>query len=224
MHHASDWLDLAHQPAVAGIQPDEAPWAVLSRLSSLMWDPAVIGTVDPRACLGACVHIGAGTIVEPGAVIKGPAWIGENCVIRSGAYLRENVVVGNDAVLGNSSEFKNCVIFDRAEIPHFNYVGDSVVGHRGHLAAGVILSNVRLDRGEVTIRLNDGSRIATGLKKFGAIIGDEAEIGCNSVISPGSLIGRGALIYPCTHWNGVLESRHMVQNTQSLRVRPRKTD
>jgi len=153
-------------------------------------------------------------------VIIGPAWIGKNCRLRSGCYLRENVIVGNDAVLGNSCEFKNCVIFNNAQIPHFNYVGDSIVGYKAHLAAGVILSNVRLDKKEISVQYKEG-KIATGLKKFGAIIGDMAEIGCNSVISPGSLIGRGSLIYPLTHFGGVLPEQTVLKVRQQLAFLPR---
>lgn len=174
-----------------------------------------------QAWVGEHVRLGRGSVVEPGAVVKGPAWIGEDCQIRAGAYLRENVVVGNGVVLGNSCEFKNCVLFDEAEIPHFNYVGDSIVGHRGHLGAGVILSNVRLDRQPVKVAFDDGERVDTGLRKFGAIVGDHAEIGCNAVISPGSILGRGSVIYPCTPWRGVLEANCVVQYQPSLRIRPR---
>ena len=149
---------------------------------------------------------GASTIIEQGAVVKGPAWIGDRCEIRAGCYIRENVVVGNDAVLGNSCEFKNCIIFDGAQVPHFNYVGDSILGHKAHLGAGVILSNVRLDHAEVIVRGPDRAA-PTGLKKFGAIVGDRAEIGCNSVLSPGSLIGRDAIIHPGVQWKGVLPAK-----------------
>jgi len=173
--------------------------------------------------IGEQVFVGRGTVIEPGAVIKGPAWIGNDCVIRPGCFIRENTVVGNGAVLGNSCEFKNCVVFDEAEIPHFNYVGDSIVGYKGHLGAGVILSNVRLDRREVKVAFDDGSRVDTGLKKFGAIIGDQAEIGCNAVISPGSVIGRRSIIYPCAPWRGVLAQDSVVQYQPSLRIRPRQS-
>jgi len=198
-------------------------WAVLSNLKNLCTEiePAMHGSTFGTPWIGEQVFIGQNTVVEHGAVIKGPAWIGKNCQIRAGAYIRENVVVGDGAVLGNSCEFKNCVVFDEAEIPHFNYVGDSVVGYKGHLGAGVILSNVRLDRMPVKIAFDDGERVDTGLRKFGAIVGDRAEIGCNAVISPGSIIGRSSVIYPCTPWRGVLNESSVVQYQPALRVRPR---
>jgi NDP-sugar pyrophosphorylase family protein len=155
-------------------------------------------------------------------MIQGPAWIGEGCHIRNGAYIRENVVVGDGVVLGNSCEFKNCLIFDEAQIPHFNYVGDSILGYKAHLGAGAILSNVRLDHASVSVAAPEGA-LATGLKKFGAIVGDHAEIGCNAVLSPGSIIGRKSIIYPGTSWRGVLPENSMAKMfPQTLQVVPRQ--
>ena len=130
------------------------------------------------------------------------------------------MIVGNGAVLGNSCEFKNCIVFDEAQVPHFNYVGDSIIGYKGHLGAGVILSNVKLDRSEITIS-SKGGMIPTGLKKFGAIIGDHAEIGCNAVLSPGSIIGRHTIIYPGAQWRGVAPENSIVRFRQALDVIPR---
>ena len=128
------------------------------------------------------------------------------------------MVVGNGVVLGNSCEFKNCLIFDEAQIPHFNYVGDSILGYKSHLGAGAILSNVRLDHAPVKIAAPEGV-IETGLKKFGAIIGDHAEIGCNSVLSPGSIIGRDSIIYPGTSWRGVLPENSIAKTEpQTLKI------
>jgi UDP-N-acetylglucosamine diphosphorylase / glucose-1-phosphate thymidylyltransferase / UDP-N-acetylgalactosamine diphosphorylase / glucosamine-1-phosphate N-acetyltransferase / galactosamine-1-phosphate N-acetyltransferase len=206
MFPAGDYLDLA-RTAHGGLFADAEPvWSVLSLISSYLdsnLKPAVLGVVHPKAEIGDRVFIGEGTVVEAGAVIKGPAWIGRNCQVRSGCYIRENVITGDGCVLGNSCEFKNCILFDGCEVPHFNYVGDAILGHKAHLGAGVILSNVRLDRGEVRVR-RGAERIGTGLKKFSAIIGDHAEIGCNSVINPGSLIGRRCVIHPLSNFSGVL--------------------
>ena len=154
-------------------------------------------------------------------MIKGPAWIGENCQIRNGCYIRENVIVGDGAVLGNSCEFKNCILFDEAQVPHFNYVGDSILGYRAHLGAGVILSNVKLDHSEITVATRDGL-IPTGLRKFGALLGDQAEIGCNSVLSPGSVIGRETILYPGTQWRGVAPENSIVKHRQEQQIIPRR--
>ncbi len=167
------------------------------------------------------MFVGAGTIVEQGAVLKGPAWIGEKCHIRSGCYVRENVVVGNGVVLGNSCEFKNSIIFDEAQVPHFNYVGDSILGYHAHLGAGVILSNVKLDHSEIAVAAAEGN-IATGLTKFGAIVGDRTEIGCNAVINPGSVLGRDCLVYPGVNFRGVLSPGSVVKLRQEVQVLERR--
>ena len=199
-------------------------WDALKQLGSYLQfrlQPAIHGRLIGKPFISGAVFIGKGTVIEHGAMIKGPAWIGEGCEIRNGCYIRENVIAGNGVVMGNSSEFKNCILFNDAEIPHFNYVGDSIVGHKGHLAAGVILSNVRLDRAEITVTYKGGI-IPTGLRKFGAIIGDRAEIGCNSVLSPGSIIGRNCLMYPGTQWRGAAPENSIIKCRQPLEIVPRR--
>ena len=199
-------------------------WDALKQIGSYLQfrlQPAIEGRLIGKPFISGAVFIGPGTVVEHGAMIKGPAWIGEGCEIRNGCYIRENVIVGNGVIMGNSSEFKNSIIFDEAEIPHFNYVGDSIVGFKGHLAAGVILSNVRLDRAEITVT-HKGGIIPTGLRKFGAIIGDRAEIGCNSVLSPGSIIGRNTLMYPGTQWRGAAPENSIIKFKQPLEIIPRR--
>jgi UDP-N-acetylglucosamine diphosphorylase / glucose-1-phosphate thymidylyltransferase / UDP-N-acetylgalactosamine diphosphorylase / glucosamine-1-phosphate N-acetyltransferase / galactosamine-1-phosphate N-acetyltransferase len=119
--------------------------------------------------------------------------------------------------MGNSCEFKNSILFDEAQVPHFNYVGDSILGYRTHLGAGVILSNVKLDHGEIAVAAADGN-IATGLTKFGAIVGDRTEIGCNAVINPGSVLGRDCIIYPGTNFRGVLPHASIVKVRQEQQI------
>src|SRR6266496_3067056 len=125
--------------------------------------------------------------------------------------------ISNSVFMGNSCEFKNCILFDEVQVPHFNYVGDSILGYHAHLGAGVILSNVRLDSGEIAVVAPERS-IPTGLKKFGAIVGDRTEIGCNAVINPGSVIGRDCMIYPTVNFRGVLPDGSMVKLRQELQV------
>jgi UDP-N-acetylglucosamine diphosphorylase / glucose-1-phosphate thymidylyltransferase / UDP-N-acetylgalactosamine diphosphorylase / glucosamine-1-phosphate N-acetyltransferase / galactosamine-1-phosphate N-acetyltransferase len=222
---AADFLDLSHTDHASLFRDSVPVWEALKQIGLYLQqrlEPKMNGTIFGHPFIGDHVTIGSGTSIENGATILGPAWIGNNCKIRSGCYIRENVIVGSGVVLGNSCEFKNCIIFDEAQIPHFTYVGDSILGYKAHLAAGVILSNVRLDRGEVSVRYQE-TKIPTGLRKFGAVVGDKAEIGCNSVISPGSLIGRGSLIYPLTHFSGVLAQNTILQNHQNLRTIPRES-
>ncbi|HWB58982.1 MAG TPA: UDP-N-acetylglucosamine diphosphorylase, partial [Chthoniobacteraceae bacterium] len=173
------YLDLSHTEHRMLFENAANVWDALKQISSYLkfrLQPAMHGRLIGKPFISNAVFIGQGTVIEQGAMIKGPAWIGENCEIRNGCYIRENVIVGNGAVLGNSCEFKNSIIFDEAQIPHFNYVGDSIVGYKGHLGAGVILSNVKLDHSEVLVTGGHGL-IPTGLKKFGAIVGDGVEIG-----------------------------------------------
>jgi len=220
---AADFLDLSKTEHTSLFQDSKPVWEALKQIHSYLessLQPAMKGKMLGAPFIDDRVTIGPGTVIENGACLKGPAWIGSNCEIRSGCYIRGNVIIGNGVVLGNSCEFKNCIVFDEAQIPHFSYVGDSILGYKAHLAAGVILSNVRLDRGEISVR-HRGGKIPTGLRKFGAIVGDKAEIGCNSVISPGSIIGRGSLIYPLTHFTGVLAANTILQNHQNLRTIPR---
>jgi len=217
-------LDLDHTDHRKLFENAVNAWDALRQIGSYLqfrMQPAIHGRLIGKPFISGAVFIGRGTVIEHGAMIKGPAWIGENCEIRNGCYIRENVIVGNGVIMGNSSEFKNCIVFDEAEVPHFNYVGDSIVGFKGHLAAGVILSNVRLDRAEITVPHHSGI-IPTGLRKFGAIIGDRAEIGCNSVLSPGSIIGRNCLMYPGTQWRGVAPENSIIKHRQAVDIIPRR--
>ncbi|MCX8109202.1 MAG: UDP-N-acetylglucosamine diphosphorylase [Verrucomicrobiae bacterium] len=173
------------------------------------------------AWIGDKVFIGEGTIVEDGAMIKGPAIIGRNCEIRHNAYVREHVIVGDGCVVGNSCELKHCILFNNVQVPHFNYVGDSILGYRAHLGAGVKISNVKLVPGNVSVHW-EGQEIDTGLRKFGAVIGDEVEIGCNAVLNPGSIIGRRSLIYPNVSWRGVLPESHIAKNESPIHVIARR--
>ena len=155
------------------------------------------------------------------ATIIGPAYIGANTDIRPGAFIRGNVITGEGCVLGNSSEFKNCLLLDRVQAPHFNYVGDSILGNGAHLGAGAICSNLRLDQAEVTVRLSDRT-VKTGLKKFGAILGDKAEVGCNAVLNPGTLLGPRALVMPALAFGGYLPADTIARVRQSVTTMARR--
>ena len=148
------------------------------------------------------VLIGKDVTIEEGATILPPTVICDGAVIRQGAYIRGSVFIGKGAVVGHSTEVKNSILMERAEAPHFNYVGDSILGNHAHIGAGVILSNLKADKSTVTIKGN--TSLSTGMRKLGATLGDGAEIGCNSVLNPGSVIGKGSTIYPLTSWRGFL--------------------
>jgi NDP-sugar pyrophosphorylase family protein len=218
------YLDLNHTEHRMLFESSPNVWDALKQIVAYLQfrlKPSIQGRTIGKPFISGAVFIGKGTVVEQGAMIKGPAWIGEGCEIRNGCYIRENVIVGSGCVLGNSCEFKNSIIFDEAQIPHFNYVGDSIVGYRGHLGAGVILSNVKLDHSEITVAA-PGGPVPTGLKKFGAIIGDRAEIGCNSVLNPGSIIGRNTILYPGTQWRGVAAADSVIKTKQTYEIVARR--
>ncbi|MDX6765538.1 MAG: UDP-N-acetylglucosamine diphosphorylase [Candidatus Methylacidiphilales bacterium] len=206
MFAPSTLLDLASTAHATLFDGAGQAWEVLPRIAAYLdanLRPGNHGRVVGTPHIGGRVFIGEGTVVEPGACILGPAWIGKDCHIRHGAYIREQVIVGDGCVVGNSTEIKNSVLFNGVQVPHFSYVGDSILGHRVHLGAGVILSNFRLDGRPIMVRAG-GDKIPSGLRKFGAIIGDRAEVGCHSVLNPGSVLGREALVYPGTIWQGFL--------------------
>jgi NDP-sugar pyrophosphorylase family protein len=177
------------------------------------------------AFIGEKVFIGKDTVIEDGAMIKGPAIIGQGCQIRHNAYIRENVIIGDGCVVGNSSELKNSLLFNNAQAPHFNYVGDSILGHKAHLGAGVKISNYKLFPGNIEVEV-DGVPFDTGLRKFGALLGDGVEIGCNAVLNPGSILGRGAVVYPNVFWRGILPDNTIAKNKAGVDVvvkRPRES-
>jgi NDP-sugar pyrophosphorylase family protein len=220
MFKPSDLFDLSQTDHAALFDGCDYAWDALKKLTEYVAAsvrPALRNRCDGVAWIGERVFIGEGTVVEDGVMIKGPAIIGCNCEIRHNAYLRENVIVGNDCVVGNSCELKHALLFNRCHVPHFNYVGDSILGFKAHLGAGVVLSNVKLLPGNVTVEI-DGKRLDTGLRKFGALLGDGVEIGCNAALNPGSIIGRNAVVYPCTNWRGVLAASAIAKHKPALEV------
>lgn len=208
-----DLFDLAQFSFPQLFDGCRAAWEALGKIGEFLarhLQPGNHGRILGTPYIAADVSIGEGTVIEHGAVIKGPAIIGRNCEIRSSAYVRGNVIVGDGCVLGNASEFKNAVLFPGAQVPHFSYVGDSILGHKAHLGAGVILSNLKSTQGNVMVNGKD-----TGLRKFGALIGDGADIGCNCVLTPGSIIGRGSILYPNVLWRGVCPPDSIVKLRQA---------
>jgi len=223
MFRAENFLDLKQISFPELFDGCEHVWDALKNLSAFIKEriqPARLGTTVGTPYIADDVFIGKGTVVEHGAVIKGPAIVGENCQIRSSAYIRGDVIIGNDCVLGNASEFKNSVLFNGAQVPHFSYVGDSILGFKAHLGAGVILSNVKSMKSNVTVKY--GNDIDTGLRKFGAIIGDGCDIGCNCVLNPGSVIGRNTILYPNILWRGVCPADSIVKLRQQLEIIERR--
>lgn len=225
MFKPEDLFDLSQTEHRSIFEDCEHAWEALGRIGDYLKTNLKSGLhnqCDGVAWVGENVFIGEGTFLEDGVMIKGPAIIGRNCRIRHNAYFRENVIVGDGCVVGNSSELKNALLFNQCETPHYNYVGDSILGYKAHLGAGVKISNLKVTRSNVVID-HDGQRIETGLRKFGALIGDRTEIGCNAVLNPGSILGRDCLVYPNVSWRGVLPSGHIAKNLAQVEVVARKS-
>ncbi|MCC6414600.1 MAG: UDP-N-acetylglucosamine diphosphorylase [Opitutaceae bacterium] len=205
--------------AFAGHFPtDVAPWEWLKRIGPALATHrfgAAGQKLPPGVHVEGLVHLDPTVKLPPHATIIGPVWIGPRTEIRPGAYLRGNVIVGADCVLGNACEFKNSLLMDRVQVPHFNYVGDSILGSGAHLGAGVVCSNLRLDQAEITVDAG-GQRVKTGLRKFGAIFGEGAEAGCNAVLMPGTLLGKRALVMPLTPFGGHLAEDMIVRDRPAL--------
>jgi len=243
MFKAADLFDLTQTEHAAIFDGCEFAWDALKKIELYL---AKVPRQNPPprfpgASIGDRVIIGAGTVVEPGTMIKGPAIIGKNCQIRHNAYIRENVIIGDNCVVGNASELKNALLFNGAQVPHYNYVGDSILGHKAHLGAGVKISNVKLFPGNVTVvvpgseftvqgskgeaagnlkhgtlNLKPGTILDTGLRKFGALLGDGAEAGCNAVLNPGSILGRNTVVYPNVFWRGTLPTNMIAKNKAEI--------
>lgn len=161
------------------------------------------------------VFISKDAYVSPSSYIKGPCLIDSKAEIRHCAFIRGNVIVGKNSIVGNSSELKNCILFNSVQVPHFNYVGDSIMGYKSHIGAGVILSNLKSNRSFITVNIN-GEKIETNLKKFGAIIGDFVEIGCNSVLNPGTVIGKNSIIYPLSSVRGYIPENKIFKSKDNI--------
>lgn len=209
-----DLFDLTHTRAAQMLEGCEYPWEALVLIGKTVL--AVGKMLDPEryAHPQEDVWIAKSASVAPTASITGPCIIGENTEVRPGAFIRGNVLVGDGAVVGNSSELKNCILFDGVQVPHYNYVGDSILGYKAHMGAGAITSNVKGDKKNVIV--HGEAQYDTGRKKFGAMLGDLAEIGCNSVLNPGTVIGRDSQVYPLSSVRGVVPARSIVKGERGV--------
>lgn len=191
------------------------PWEVLPKIESFIIELGNTLSLEEYDKVGENVWIAKSATVAPTACINGPTIIGKNAEIRHCAFIRGKAIVGEGAVVGNSTELKNVILFDNVQVPHYNYVGDSILGYKAHMGAGAITSNVKSDKSLVCIKADD-EKIETGIKKVGAFLGDYAEIGCNSVLCPGSIIGRKSTIYPLSRVRGVVPSNTIYKNQTEI--------
>lgn len=178
------------------------PWEALPKIKDIIIELGKTLPADRYDMVGENIWIAKSASVAPTASINGPCIIDEEAEIRHCAFIRGNAVVGKGAVVGNSTELKNVILFNKVQVPHYNYVGDSILGYKAHMGAGSITSNVKSDKTLVKVHTNP--EIETGLKKFGAMLGDEVEVGCNSVLNPGTVIGKNSNIYPVSCVRGVV--------------------
>ncbi|NLN26848.1 MAG: hypothetical protein GX161_01410 [Firmicutes bacterium] len=218
MFNPTDYFDLAgceYADLFAGVR---YVWQALERLEEYIDErlvPEILGRVAPGAFVSDRVWLGPGAVVEPGAVIKGPAIIGAGTVVRHGAYIRESCLIGRDCVVGHATEIKRSVMLDGSQAPHFNYVGDSILGRRTNLGAGTRCANMKNDHSTVVVRAS-GRAVDTGLSKLGAVLGDDVQTGCNVVTSPGTLVGPGCRVYAGAVLRGVYPPRTLVKVRQIL--------
>ena len=212
-------FDFSHTVLGDMLQKCHHPWEALGQIGIWIREVGAHLPQEEYDRVDEGVWIAKSAVISPLATLIGPCIIGQEAEIRAGAFVRGSVAIGKGAVVGNSTELKNAVLFDRVQVPHFNYVGDSVLGFGAHLGAGAIISNVRADRGEVVVR--QGKReFPTGRKKVGAIVGDGAEVGCNAVLCPGCVLGRECVIYPLAMVRGTVPDRHIYKNAK--KILPRK--
>ena len=179
------------------------PWEVLPKISSFIIELGNTLSSEEYDKIGENVWIAKSAKVAPTAFINGPAIIGKDAEVRHCAFIRGNAIVGEGAVVGNSTELKNVILFNKVQVPHYNYVGDSILGYKSHMGAGSITSNMKSDKKLVVVKGADGE-IETGMKKFGAMLGDEVEVGCGSVLNPGTVVGSHTNIYPLSSVRGVV--------------------
>lgn len=184
------------------------PWEVLPKIGTFIEELGSKLPQDEYTCVDGNVWMAKDAKVYPSALINGPTIIGKGAEIRHGAFIRGNAIVGQGAVVGNSTELKNVVLFNKVQVPHYNYVGDSILGYKAHLGAGAVTSNVKSDKTLVDVVVGK-ERIHTGLKKMGAMVGDCVEVGCNSVLNPGTVIGKDSQVYPTSMVRGFVPEKHI---------------
>ncbi|MCD8327305.1 MAG: UDP-N-acetylglucosamine pyrophosphorylase [Lachnospiraceae bacterium] len=214
----SELYDLSQTIAADIFADDEYPWQVLPKISEFILKLGETLPKDRYQKQGENVWIARSAKVAATASITGPCIIDEDAEVRHCAFIRGNAIVGKGAVVGNSTELKNVILFNKVQVPHYNYVGDSILGYKAHMGAGSITSNVKSDKTLVVIKGAD-EQIPTGLKKVGAMLGDEVEVGCNSVLNPGTVIGRRGQVYPTSCVRGVIPADHIFKDKEHIIAR-----
>ena len=211
----AELYDLSHTLAAPLLGECEYPWQALPRIKDFILSVGSTLPADEYDNPDEGVWIAKSARLAKTATVSGPCIIGKDTELRTGAFIRGSVIVGEGCVVGNSCELKNAILFDCVQVPHFNYVGDSILGYRSHTGAGAITSNVKSDKTLVRVKTEDGF-IETGLKKFGAMLGDFVEVGCNSVLNPGTVIGRNTNVYPLSSVRGTVPPDHIYKSGENI--------
>lgn len=209
-----------HSIAYSLISQFEYPWEALSSISSFILEKGKELSLEEYDKIGDDIWISKSAKVAPSACINGPCIICKDAEIRHCAFIRGGAIVGNGTVVGNSTELKNCILFDNVQVPHYNYVGDSILGYKSHMGAGSVTSNVKSDKTLVVVHAME-EQIQTGYKKFGAMLGDYVEVGCNSVLNPGTVVGCGSTVYPLSCVRGFVPENCIHKNRDNI-VQKRK--
>ena len=214
-----DLYNLEETIAKELLQSEEYPWDVLPRIKDYILkigpnlDKNIFKQVDDE------VWIAKSAKIAPTASIAGPTIIDENAEIRHCAFIRGKAIIGKNTVVGNSTELKNCILFNNVQVPHYNYIGDSILGYKAHMGAGSITSNVKSDKTNVQIKMNVTEQIETNLRKVGAFLGDNVEIGCNTVLNPGTIIGPNTNVYPLVSVRGVIPGDRIVKSMDNIVIK-----
>lgn len=216
--HVTDLLDLSHTMAGAYLAQFTYPWEALDGIKALILELGAALSKEEYEEVAPQVWVHRTATVAPTAYLGAPCIIGAQTEVRHCAFIRGSALVGKNCVVGNSVELKNVILFDNVQTPHYNYVGDSILGYKSHMGAGSITSNVKSDKTLVTVK-NGAERIETGRKKFGAILGDNVEVGCNSVLNPGTVLGRRASVYPTSCVRGCVPEDHIYKNQDHIVLR-----
>ncbi len=211
----NDLYDLTHTKAADYLRQFTYPWEALEGIKNLILEIGATLSEEEYDHPKEDVWIARDAVIYPNNYIAGPCIIGHKTEVRPGAFVRGSALVGDNCVVGNSTELKNVILFDNVQVPHYNYVGDSILGYKAHMGAGSITSNVKSDKQLVVIK-NEGELLETGRKKVGALVGDEVEVGCNSVLNPGTVIGRNSNVYPVSCVRGVIPENSIYKEAKKI--------
>ena len=211
MLKTKDLYDLTHTLAASLLENTEYPWEALPKIKEFIVETGEKLPKDEFDDVSEHVWIAKDAVIYPNNYIGAPCIIGHRTEVRPGAFIRGSALVGDNCVVGNSTELKNVILFDNVQVPHYNYVGDSILGYKSHMGAGSITSNVKSDKLPVVVKCGE-EKIETGMKKIGAMLGDRVEVGCNSVLNPGTVIGRDSNVYPTSCVRGTIPEKSIWKN------------